>query len=220
MSSTLQTPRQSHHFSHTTPLHEPHEPKHSTLEIKVPSYPTPSLTESHPFKPRLLTSPISTSKSHQRSSNNPSLVVICVICHQSVAWFKPPSHPHLSSTPTSSLSQSEAEIDSSVQEDHVIDIHSSTSSLIHSQLPTPNQTLDQIHSDSILHPSSSACSASQPSPLSNSDPTNPLWFSGQIHALCSQCHQLSSLGSSSYQSNDEVSLPLAYRSCTHSILIS
>ncbi|KAH9823471.1 hypothetical protein DFH28DRAFT_881312 [Melampsora americana] len=184
---------------------------HSTFEL-TSSNPSVSDLKQDPITTTTTTTTVKPTQPHPNFSLDhlkPSLLILCLSCKKSTAWFSPITPP------------SQPLLDSQVEDHHstasstsskILNTHSSVSSLNNSisnqsitlpssssqdqtkSLHTPHQAhstfLGQIHQSTCL-------------PLSPSDSqdhlTAPTWISGQIHGICSECQSASQSDSRSPQ---------------------
>ncbi|EGF98896.1 uncharacterized protein MELLADRAFT_79592 [Melampsora larici-populina 98AG31] len=221
--STINTPRPlafSREFHHDlicsasrsglVPLYPTNSTSESSSSFKFPSRPSSNQEAQVSTKTSdLKHDSITTEKpQHHRdltiTNPKPCLVIICVNCNKSTAWFSPPTPQ---SQPLVDPQTDDHHSTGSNHSSNILNTHSSTSSLNNSssnQAPIPSP--ESLHQSSLRHgsrqPHSPFSRPQHPStcpslfPTSPKDqPTAPTWISGQIHGICSECQTASQTGS-------------------------
>ncbi|KAG0148782.1 hypothetical protein CROQUDRAFT_89813 [Cronartium quercuum f. sp. fusiforme G11] len=180
----------------------PHAHPSSSL---VPLFLTPSTPRPQsPLTSALVKSPVTQplSKVDPHSQLQPCLLLVCVVCNQSSAYFSPLAPPLPNRLTSSSLSTQ------SNHSSNPINTHGSSSSLnrscSHSTQPSTFSSFGPAEQElPLLEPNHPSTASSSTSPKT-SQKNPPVWVSGQIHAICSSCHHLARLPSSRlYQSSDQ-----------------
>lgn len=219
--STIDTPRplafrrEFHHDLICNPPRSGLIPLYSTNSIpelassfKFPSRPSSTQEAQVSTSPDLKHDSITTQKpKHDReltiTNPKPCLVIVCVTCKKSTAWFSPPAPQ---SQPLVDPHADDHGSDGSNDSSNILNTHSSTSSLNNSisnhatSAPTPSAVLlDQSSLPLTPHqPHKSSLAPNPPSissplfpPTSKNHVAAPTWISGQIHGICSECQSAS-----------------------------